>query len=478
MAYILSHILRHCIHSQPCRLGILLGLLLFLISPVLASSAILATAKGQAEQAEFALNAIYLPLILRNATLTGLIPTPALTPFVPTLPTDTAPAASILPTGTPTPSDPLPESFTPTTAPTLLDTPTVVDTPTLIAPPVDVTTVPTTPAITLTATAIQTTVATPMPTATPVDTLLPTATPTLANTPAPIPTQNSTPTGSNAPLLYLSSDDGGTVGGIAYADEDILSYNTTTGIWTMIFDGSDVGIGTDVNALHIDSDGSLLLSFNTTTTLPSLGAVAETDIVRFLPTTLGANTTGSFVWFFDGSDVGLDTADEDIDAITRLSDGRLVISTNDFFNASGVSGVGQDLFLFTADNLGETTSGVWQLYFDGSDVGLIGPAEDIWGAEIGSNGAIYLNTNANYNVAGLTGDSDDIFVCTPASLGDTTSCTFSLYWNGDNYDFGAKWLDVLALSEVTLATSPNGQRTTAPTEPFSTQVYFPFIKQH
>ena len=168
---------------------------------------------------------------------------------------------------------------------------------------------------------------------------------------------------------------------------------------------------------------------------------------------------------------------EDIDAITRLPDGRLVISTNDFFIAGGVSGVGQDLFVFNANSLGDTTSGTWQLYFDGSDVGLNGPAEDIWGAEIGANGAIYLNTNANYSVAGLTGDSDDIFVCSPTSLGDTTSCTFSLYWNGDDYGFGVKWLDVLALSEVKLAANAGRNRTTALTEPFSNQVYLPIVQQ-
>ena len=36
---------------------------------------------------------------------------------------------------------------------------------------------------------------------------------------------------------------------------------------------------------------------------------------------------------------------------------------------------------------------------------------------------------------------DDIFICTPSSLGENTSCTFSLFWDGTANDFAGEVLD-------------------------------------
>ena len=43
---------------------------------------------------------------------------------------------------------------------------------------------------------------------------------------------------STGDVIYVSSSTDGTAGGVAFADEDILSYNA--GVWSMVFDGSDV----------------------------------------------------------------------------------------------------------------------------------------------------------------------------------------------------------------------------------------------
>ena len=41
---------------------------------------------------------------------------------------------------------------------------------------------------------------------------------------------------------------------------------------------------------------------------------ADEDILRFAPTLLGANTTGTWSFYFDGSDEALDTTNgEDVD---------------------------------------------------------------------------------------------------------------------------------------------------------------------
>ena len=66
--------------------------------------------------------------------------------------------------------------------------------------------------------------------------------------------------------------------------------------------------------------------------------------------------------------------------------------------------------------------------------------EDIKGVSLdGTTGEIYLNTNGDYSVTGLSGDRNQIFVCDAASLGENnTSCTFSLFFDGNanGYDSG------------------------------------------
>ena len=325
--------------------------------------------------------------------LIGPLPTPTPTPT--NTPTDT-PTATATPTDTPTPTE------TPTGAPTATDTPTPTETPTN----------------------------TPTPTDTP------TATPTATSTPAP------------NEVIYVSSTSGGTAGGVSFADEDILTLNRSTGVWSMFFDGSDVGVGgVDVDAASLQPDGSILMSFDAAITLGTLGAVADADIVRFVPTSTGSTTAGTFAWYFDGSDVGLTQSAEDIDAIAFTPGGKLVISTIDAVAVTGVSGADEDLLVFTATQLGATTSGTWAMYFDGSDVGLSTAAsEDINGAWIeAATGKIYLTTLGAFSVTGVTGDGADVFICTPGSLGATTTCTFTMHWDGSANGYASEVMDALEI---------------------------------
>ncbi len=249
--------------------------------------------------------------------------------------------------------------------------------------------------------------------------------------------------------LYVSSTTDGTVGGVSFRDEDILAFDTAAQAWSLYFDGSDVGLsgsGADVDAFHLNSDGSILLSLNQTVTLPNVGSVATNDIVRFVPTSTGSNTAGTYELYFDGSDVDLTVASENIDAIGFAPDGRLVISTTgDVIVPGGTSGGGarkaEDLLAFTATSLGASTSGTWATYFDGSDVGLSGTAENVNGAWIDDTGEIYLTTQGAFAVPGVSGDSADIFTFDPSSIGSDTSGTFSSFFDGSANGFGGENID-------------------------------------
>ncbi|MCB0162606.1 MAG: isopeptide-forming domain-containing fimbrial protein, partial [Anaerolineae bacterium] len=249
-------------------------------------------------------------------------------------------------------------------------------------------------------------------------------------------------------VIYVSSERNGRINGLSFADEDILAYDPNTDTWSKYFDGSDVGLtGTDLVAFFLLDDGSILLSLDRPKSLPGLGWVDDSDIVRFIPTALGYHTAGRFEWYFDGSDVGLTRASEDIDSISFTPEGDLVISTIGPFAVPWIGGRDEDLIRFKATHLGENTSGVWERYFDGSDIGLRRFSEDIRGAWIDpTNNDIYLTTKGDFSVDGFSGDGADIFICHPELLGVRTRCTFSFYWDGSAHGFTGETIDAFAIA--------------------------------
>jgi hypothetical protein len=113
---------------------------------------------------------------------------------------------------------------------------------------------------------------------------------------------------------------------------------------------------------------------------------------------------------------------------------------------AGVSGDSSDLIVLDGAALGENTGGTWALYFDGSDVELTDSTENISASWInGSNGDIYLTTSGAFSVTGASGGANDIFVCTPLSLGETTSCAYSLFWSGGSFGLTGLGIDALTI---------------------------------
>jgi IPT/TIG domain-containing protein len=242
---------------------------------------------------------------------------------------------------------------------------------------------------------------------------------------------------------YLSLGQNGTAGGVAFRDEDILSFDGAN--FAMFFDGSDVGVGSrNVDAFALLDADSLLMSFNEPLKIAGLGTVDDSDIVRFDATSLGATTAGTFSPYFDGSDVGLTEGSEDVDAVERKANGKLLISTTGNVTANGRTGRREDLLRFNPTSLGANTSGTWSMYFDGSDVGLTTEKENIDGTAL-AGGKVFLSTTGSFAVPGRSGANEDIFKCTPTSLGWTTACSWSstLAFNGSAYGLGPYNVDAI-----------------------------------
>ncbi len=262
------------------------------------------------------------------------------------------------------------------------------------------------------------------------------------------------------PVVYVSSTTSGNVDGVSFADEDILAYNVFSDSWEKYFDGSDVGLrGNDVNAFHIEDDGTILVTLKRPQRVAGFWA-DDSDVIAFSPTSLGGDTAGTFSKYFDGSDVGLSTDAEEVDALARTPDGRLLLSTSGPHKVprtggGTLRGADEDLIVFNATSLGTKTGGSFERYFDGSDVGLRNSSEDIWGAWVEPNtGEIVLTTKARYWVPGLNGDKEDVIVFVPTSLGTNTTGTFYLGWDGDDHGLSGEYLDGLSVRMVPASQDP------------------------
>ena len=130
------------------------------------------------------------------------------------------------------------------------------------------------------------------------------------------------------------------------------------------------------------SDGLLVISTEGSFSVTGASGGDE-DLVAFTPTSIGSNNSaGSWALRFDGSDVGLNTTNNE-DVVAAWTD-----------NASD---------------------------------------------------AIYLSTLGTFSVTGVSGDGADIFVCAPGTLGSATTCTFSMYWDGSANGFAGEVVDALSI---------------------------------
>lgn len=157
--------------------------------------------------------------------------------------------------------------------------------------------------------------------------------------------------------------------------------------WLPWFDATNSGLpaGTNINALHdecgpTDPFCDIFLSFQNTLNVPGAGNVKPQDIVTgwWLPFT--ADTYYNWQLVFDGSDVGLTTTSEAIDALYIFDPGEqpedlgcwalLLISTAGDFRVpdewgNPLTGDGEDVLGFCGYWFGSDTAGYWFKYHDG-----------------------------------------------------------------------------------------------------------------
>jgi hypothetical protein len=230
-------------------------------------------------------------------------------------------------------------------------------------------------------------------------------------------------------LLYFSTLGNVIVGGLGSGDDaDIYAWKGGTS-YERFFDASanDVPGGADVDAFAVVDSDTFYVSFEGGTTLPGVGVVAAQDVVRY--------DAGTWSMFFDGSDVGLTTNGENVDAFEIISPSTVIVSAaggGGGIDVPGITGEAQQDLLRCNGSFGLDTVCTWSFYLDGNEVGLQAGPENIDGAAVVGS-AVSLSTEGGFTIpgaGGASGDDEDVFTC--ASLASPTSCSggWSVFFDG------------------------------------------------
>ncbi|HEY6564219.1 MAG TPA: hypothetical protein VIY86_06960, partial [Pirellulaceae bacterium] len=156
-------------------------------------------------------------------------------------------------------------------------------------------------------------------------------------------------------------------GNIVGNDEDLLRFiptrtgPATLGAWEFYFDGSDVGLTEDLDALEVLPDGRFLISSSAAVTVPGATGT-DSDVFEFQPAVLGTTTVGTWQLYFDAAAFGLTTAAEDIDALAVGPTGPSsphYFSTSGAFSVAGATGGKGDVFRFDATGAGAPINGAF-----------------------------------------------------------------------------------------------------------------------
>ncbi len=236
---------------------------------------------------------------------------------------------------------------------------------------------------------------------------------------------------SSGTQIYLSTLGSATLGGQSFSDEDVVDYDSGSGTASILFDGGTIfSSDEDVDAVHVRSDGKILLSTIDSATIGSLSFNDE-DVVEYDP------GTGTATMFFDGSTVF--SSDEDLDAFFLKSDGKMLISTTGSATIGSLNFNNEDVVEY------DPGTGTATMYFDGSTI--FSSDEDVNAVALLDNGNIVVSTTSSASIGGLSFGDDDLIEYN-AGTGTATM----IFDGGASFSNTDEDIDAVAFVETTAAT--------------------------
>lgn len=150
------------------------------------------------------------------------------------------------------------------------------------------------------------------------------------------------------------------------------------------------------------------------------------------------NSDATYTRVFDASAFGV-PGGADVDAFVYNGPNDIYLSFNATVNLPGLAGV-QD------EDIVHWNGTAWSLYFDGSDVGLGGFGENVDAFAFLADGSLLVSTSGNPTVPGLPAGTpaladEDLLRCA-GTFGPTTTCAWSLYFEGSDIALTAGSEDV------------------------------------
>jgi hypothetical protein len=238
---------------------------------------------------------------------------------------------------------------------------------------------------------------------------------------------------------FLSTQNDATLGGLTFQEDDVIEYDPALGTSVLRLEGDNFSSNENIDALHVMNNGNVVMVISTTLGA-TLGGITfeDGDLLRYDPIRDVAD------YFFHEDDHFNLT--EDIDALSILDNGNLVLSTDNDAQLGNLSFSEGDLVEY------DLSSKTASLFFDGS---LFGEEMNIDAVNVNADGTIVLSTATEAVLAGLTFDEDDLVSYDPAT-GMATHLfdgegNFSLQENIDAVSMspvplpGAIWLVVTGL---------------------------------
>ncbi len=221
-------------------------------------------------------------------------------------------------------------------------------------------------------------------------------------------------------VLVTTAGVGTTSDGLTFEKRDILHWNTPANFWSLFLDGSAIGLPAKADIVAFDTPNgdfpAANMAFAANVVIPGVGTIAAHDLLLY--------DASGFHQRFDGSDVGLSTTGEKLDAVDIMPGNMSPIGANCIryviFSTKGSGSVkdvnnakltfaGEDVLGFCATQLGPTTAGKWHKLIDGSNEGM--PAGATFSLSTSEDGGqVYLTTTGPFNVDGVSGSHSMIYV--------------------------------------------------------------------
>jgi hypothetical protein len=224
----------------------------------------------------------------------------------------------------------------------------------------------------------------------------------------------ASPVGANT--IILSADSTETLGGLTFTDGALAEYNPSTDTATLYFDENLFVGDEEIDAVHVLSNGNIILSTAGDATLGGL-TFGNGDLIEYNPTT----DVGT-LYFSESLFVG---GDEDIDAVHILDNGNIILSTAAASTLGGLSYSEGDLIEYNP------TTDVATLFLDGN---LFDGSENIDAAHILDNGNIILSTEGAATLDGLTFANGSLAEYNPTTDIATLYFAESLFSTNANVD--------------------------------------------